>query len=241
MSGSGTDTGTGSAGGKGRHGVQQVHQVQGSLVGGVAYGPQIQMLKRPVDVLIATPGRLLDHMGQGRLDFSRLEFLVLDEADRMLDMGFIGDIRRIVTAVPEQRQTLLFSATLEGQVLRMAQSFLKDPESIQLTSNVKKHEQISQRIHWADDATHKHHLLAHYVKTEDVTQAVIFTATKRGADALVSHLQRQGNEVAVLHGDLKQTARKKPGPNAPWQDQALVATDIAARLRRTEPRFQRSS
>ena len=126
----------------------------------MAYGPQIQMLKRPVDVLIATPGRLLDHMGQGRLDFSRLEFLVLDEADRMLDMGFIGDIRRIVAAVPEQRQTLLFSATLEGQVLRMAQSFLKDPESIQLTSNVKKHEQISQRIHWADDATHKHHLLA---------------------------------------------------------------------------------
>ncbi|MGB1672301.1 MAG: hypothetical protein ACPHRA_03655, partial [Limisphaerales bacterium] len=95
-------------------------------------------------------------------------------------------------------------------VLRMAQSFLKDPESIQLTSNVKKHEQISQRIHWADDATHKHHLLAHYVKTEDVTQAVIFTATKRGADALVSHLQRQGNEVAVLHGDLKPRARK------PW-------------------------
>ena len=203
---------------------------QGSLVGGVAYGPQIQMLKRPVDVLIATPGRLLDHMGQGRLDFSRLEFLVLDEADRMLDMGFIGDIRRIVAAVPEQRQTLLFSATLEGQVLRMAQSFLKDPESIQLTSNVKKHEQISQRIHWADDATHKHNLLAHYVKTEDVTQAVIFTATKRGADALVSHLQRQGNEVAVLHGDLKQTARKKTMDQMHHgKIKLLVATDIAAR------------
>jgi superfamily II DNA/RNA helicase len=203
---------------------------QGSVVGGVSYGPQIQMLKRPLDLLIATPGRLLDHMGQGRIDFSRLEFLVLDEADRMLDMGFIGDIRKIVAAVPERRQTLLFSATLEGPVLRMAQTILKDPESIQLTTNQKSHDQIDQRIHWADDVSHKHNLLAHYVQTEDVSQAVIFTSTKRGADELVLQLNRKGQQAAVLHGDLRMTARKKTMDEMHHgKIKLLVATDIAAR------------
>ncbi|MDA0751066.1 MAG: DEAD/DEAH box helicase [Verrucomicrobia bacterium] len=203
---------------------------QGSVVGGVSYGPQLQILKRPLDLLIATPGRLLDHMGQGRIDFSRLEFLVLDEADRMLDMGFIGDIRKIVAAVPEKRQTLLFSATLEGPVLRMAQTILKDPESIQLTTNQKSHDQIDQRIHWADDVSHKHNLLAHYVQTEDVSQAVIFTSTKRGADELVLQLNRKGQQAAVLHGDLRMTARKKTMDEMHHgKIKLLVATDIAAR------------
>ena len=203
---------------------------QGSVVGGVSYGPQIQMLKRPLDLLIATPGRLLDHMGQGRIDFSRLEFLVLDEADRMLDMGFISDIRKIVAAVPEKRQTLLFSATLEGPVLRMAQTILKDPESIQLTTNQKNHDQIDQRIHWADDVSHKHNLLAHYVQVEDVSQAVIFTSTKRGADELVLQLNRKGQKAAVLHGDLRMTARKKTMDQMHHgKIKLLVATDIAAR------------
>ena len=203
---------------------------QGSVVGGVSYGPQLQILKRPLDLLIATPGRLLDHMGQGRIDFSRLEFLVLDEADRMLDMGSIGDIRKIVAAVPEKRQTLLFSATLEGPVLRMAQTILKDPESIQLTTNQKSHDQIDQRIHWADDVSHKHNLLAHYVQTEDVSQAVIFTSTKRGADELVLQLNRKGQQAAVLHGDLRMTARKKTMDEMHHgKIKLLVATDIAAR------------
>jgi len=203
---------------------------QGSVVGGVSYGPQLQILKRPLDLLIATPGRLLDHMGQGRIDFSRLEFLVLDEADRMLDMGFIGDIRKIVAAVPEKRQTLLFSATLEGPVLRMAQTILKDPESIQLTNTQKSHDQIDQRIHWADDISHKHNLLAHYVQTEDVSQAVIFTSTKRGADELVLQLNRKGQQAAVLHGDLRMTARKKTMDEMHHgKIKLLVATDIAAR------------
>ena len=203
---------------------------QGSVVGGVSYGPQLQILKRPLDLLIATPGRLLDHMGQGRIDFSRLEFLVLDEADRMLDMGFIGDIRKIVAAVPERRQTLLFSATLEGPGLRMAQTILNDPESIQLTTNQKSHAQIDQRIHWADDVSHKHNLLAHYVQTEDVSQAVIFTSTKRGADELVLQLNRKGQQAAVLHGDLRMTARKKTMDEMHHgKIKLLVATDIAAR------------
>ena len=203
---------------------------QGSVVGGVSYGPQIQMLKRPVDMLIATPGRLLDHMGQGRIDFSRLEFLVLDEADRMLDMGFIGDIRKIVGAVPEKRQTLLFSATLEGPILRMAQSFLKEPESISLTTNTKNHEQIEQRIHWADNVSHKHDLLKHYVAEEEMSQAVIFTSTKRGAAELVNQLNKRGQKAAVLHGDLRQSARKKTMDDMHHgKIKLLVATDIAAR------------
>jgi superfamily II DNA/RNA helicase len=148
----------------------------------------------------------------------------------MLDMGFIGDIRKIVAAVPEKRQTLLFSATLEGPVLRMAQSILKDPESIQLTTNQKNHDQIDQRIHWADDVSHKHNLLAHYVQTEDVSQAVIFTSTKRGADELVLQLNRNGQKAAVLHGDLRMTARKKTMDQMHHgKIKLLVATDIAAR------------
>lgn len=203
---------------------------QGSVVGGVSYGPQIQMLKNHVDMVIATPGRLLDHMGQGRLDFSRLEFLVLDEADRMLDMGFIGDIRKIVGAVPEKRQTLLFSATLEGPVLRMAHSFLNEPQSIQLTVNTKSHDQIDQRIHWADDVSHKHALLKHYVAEEEMNQTLIFTATKRGADELVDQLNKRGQKAAVLHGDLRQSARKKTMDEMHHgKIKLLVATDIAAR------------
>ena len=169
-------------------------------------------------------------MGQGRIDFSRLEFLVLDEADRMLDMGFIGDIRKIVGAVPEKRQTLLFSATLEGPILRMAQSFLKEPESISLTTNTKNHEQIEQRIHWADNLSHKHDLLKHYVAEEEMSQAVIFTSTKRGADELVSQLNKRGQKAAVLHGDLRQSARKKTMDDMHHgKIKLLVATDIAAR------------
>ncbi|MBT5927687.1 MAG: DEAD/DEAH box helicase [Verrucomicrobia bacterium] len=203
---------------------------QGSVVGGVSYGPQIQILKNPVDMLIATPGRLLDHMGQGRVDFSRLEFLVLDEADRMLDMGFIGDIRKIVGAVPEKRQTLLFSATLEGPVLRMAHSFLTEPESIQLTTNTQNHDQIDQRIHWADDLSHKHDLLKHYVAEEEMDQVLVFTATKRGADELVNQLNKRGQKAAVLHGDLRQSARKKTMDEMHHgKIKLLVATDIAAR------------
>jgi len=145
-------------------------------------------------------------------------------------MGFIGDIRKIVSMVPEKRQTLLFSATLEGPVLRMAHSFLKDPESIQLTHNQKNHDQIDQRIHWADDVTHKHNLLAHYVKEEEVSQAVIFTATKRGADELVNQLNRKGQKAAVLHGDLRQSARKRTMDQMHHgKIKLLVATDIAAR------------
>ena len=111
----------------------------GNVVGGVAYGPQIRLLRNPVDLLVATPGRLMDHMDQGLVDFSRLEVLVLDEADRMLDMGFIGDVRKISRETPEDRQTLLFSATLEGEVLAMAKELLRDPARIALAANTKRH------------------------------------------------------------------------------------------------------
>ncbi len=202
----------------------------GSIVGGVSYQPQLRLLERPLDLLVATPGRLLDHMQQQRVDFSRLEILVLDEADRMLDMGFIGDIRKIVSKVPKDRQTLLFSATLEGAVLSMAKSFLRDPVKLQLTTNRQTHDSIEQRMHRADDMRHKHALLKHYLQEENLTQAVVFTSTKRGADLLASRLTEDGLPTAALHGDMRQSARRRTMDEIHrGRIRILVATDVAAR------------
>ena len=202
----------------------------GNLVGGMSYTPQIKMLKRPLDFLVATPGRLMDHMAQGRIDFSRLEILVLDEADRMLDMGFIDDIRKIVADMPNSRQTLLFSATLEGKVLSIAKQLLKNPERIQLAVNRERHASIRQHLHQADNFSHKHSLLSHYLKSDDLNQAVIFTATKRGADKLARQLSAQGHKSAALHGDMGQGARKRTVEQMRrGKFRMLVATDVAAR------------
>jgi len=202
----------------------------GNLVGGMSYVPQIKMLKRPLDLLVATPGRLMDHMAQGRLDFSRLEILVLDEADRMLDMGFIDDVKKIVAEMPKDRQTLLFSATLEGKVLTIAKQLLKNPERIQLANNQERHASIMQRLHQADNFSHKHSLLAHYLEGEELNQAVIFTATKRGADKLAKQLAAQGHKSAALHGDMGQGARKRTVEEMRrGKFRMLVATDVAAR------------
>ena len=204
--------------------------VAGSIVGGMAYPPQIKMLRRPLDILVATPGRLMDHMEQGRIDFSRLEILVLDEADRMLDMGFIDDIRKIAAKTPHNRQTLLFSATLEGKILNIAKQLLNNPQKIQLASNKNRHASIKQHLHQADDFSHKHRLLAHYVGCESLTQAVIFTATKRGADKLSKQLVSQGHKSAALHGDMGQGARKRTVEQMRHgKFRLLVATDVAAR------------
>ena len=160
----------------------------GLVVGGMGYGPQIKMIKRGVDVLIATPGRLKDHMERGIVNFKNLEILVLDEADRMLDMGFIKDIRRIADATPRNRQTLLFSATLEGQVLKVAKELMSDPERISLASNNQRHKSIHQLAYFADAPEHKFKLLCHQLSTEGVYQAVVFCKTKRGADKLTKKL-----------------------------------------------------
>jgi superfamily II DNA/RNA helicase len=202
----------------------------GSIVGGTPYPPQIKMLERPLDLLVATPGRLIDHLERGRIDFSRLEMLVLDEADRMLDMGFVDDVERIAAAMPTNRQTLLFSATLEGEILRIAQRLLKEPVRIQVSHVKQKHESITQHIHAADDIRHKHALLSHLIASPEMTQAVIFTATKRGAEDLMNQLRDKGHASAALHGDMPQGARRRTVEQMQrGRVKLLVATDVAAR------------
>ncbi len=202
----------------------------GCLVGGVSYAPQNRMLGKSLDLLVATPGRLLDHMNQGHVDFSRLEILALDEADRMLDMGFIHPIRTIAAALPPRRQTLLFSATLEGEVLNVARDLMRNPERVQLTANHDRHAGITQRVHRADDNGHKRKLLAHYLGQETLTQALVFTATKHGARRMAKTLGTQGHAAAALHGDMSQAARKRTVEQMRRGDiRVLVATDVAAR------------
>jgi superfamily II DNA/RNA helicase len=202
----------------------------GTVVGGMAYPPQIRMLNKPLDLLVATPGRLMDHMQQGRVDFSRLEILVLDEADRMLDMGFVDAVKTIAKATPANRQTLLFSATFEGKVMAIAKQLLKDPARIQLAANHDRHAAIEQRLHHADDHGHKHDLLSHYLSSVELNQAVIFTATKRGADKLARRLADQGHASAALHGDMGQGARKRTVEQMRrGKFRLLVATDVASR------------
>ena len=202
----------------------------GTVVGGMSYSPQLRMLRKPLDLLVATPGRLLDHMEQGKVDFSRLEILILDEADRMLDMGFIGPVKEISAAIPGTRQTLLFSATLEGGVLRIAKQLLKNPERISLTTNHERHQSIRQHVHHAHSVSHKHELLNHHLSNGDLTQALIFTATKRGADKLAKSLRAQTHRSEALHGDMSQPKRKRTVENMrSGKFRLLVATDVAAR------------
>ena len=202
----------------------------GSVVGGMPYPPQINLLRQPLDLLVATPGRLQDHMDSGRVDFSRVEILVLDEADRMLDMGFVDAVKLIAAAAPASRQTLLFSATLEGQVLKIAQQLLKNPVRIALADNKDQHASITQQVHTADDDGHKHSLLRHLLKDDGIYQAVIFTATKRGADRLAKKLSDEGHASAALHGDMDQRARKRTIERMKrGEHRVLVATDVAAR------------
>ena len=207
-----------------------VRFTNGTVVGGMPYPPQMKMLRNPLDLLVATPGRLLDHMESGRVDFSRLEVLVLDEADRMLDMGFVDAVKTIAAATPGSRQTLLFSATLEGRVLGIARELLKNPESIALAANHERHKAITQHVHHADSVSHKHKLLDHHLRNVDMTQAVIFTATKRSADRLAKDLLAQGHKSAALHGDMSQNKRKRTVENMRrGKFRLLVATDVAAR------------
>ena len=202
----------------------------GTVVGGMPYPPQIRMLSRPLDLLVATPGRLMDHMDQGRVDLSRVEILVLDEADRMLDMGFVDAVRTIAAATPANRQTLLFSATLEGAVLKIAQQLLNEPVRVALNTNSDRHKSIQQHIHHADSVSHKHQLLNHHLGNVDVTQALIFTATKRAAEKLAKNLRAQKHKSAALHGDMSQSKRKRTVDNMrQGKFRLLVATDVAAR------------
>jgi superfamily II DNA/RNA helicase len=169
-------------------------------------------------------------MQQGRVDFSRLEIFVLDEADRMLDMGFIKPVKHIAAALPAQRQTLLFSATLEGSVSEIAKQLLRSPVRIQLASVKVRHEAIAQSMHLAANPEHKHALLSHVLADPALKQAIIFTGTKRGADKLAKRLNAQGHACAPMHGNMRQNARQKTVDSLRSGTlKLLVATDVAAR------------
>ena len=201
-----------------------------SILGGMPYPKQMQLLARNPEIVVATPGRLIDHMESGKIDFSQLEVLVLDEADRMLDMGFIDDIEKIIAATPANRQTMLFSATLDGMVGNMARRITKDPMVIQIASSSSRHDNISQRVHFVDDLSHKNRLLDHLLRDETLDQAVVFTATKRDADTIADRLNIAGFSAAALHGDMHQGARNRTLDSLRrGQIKVLVATDVAAR------------
>ena len=201
-----------------------------SILGGMPYPLQNKLLSNPVDILVATPGRLIDHIQRGRIDFSRLEMLVLDEADRMLDMGFSEDVESIAAATPASRQTLLFSATLEGVVGALADRLLKNPKRISITAAHAKHANIEQRLMYVDDMAHKNRLLDHILRDTELNQAVVFTATKRDADQLADELSAQGHSTAALHGDMSQRERNRTLVNVRRGNvRILVATDVAAR------------
>ncbi|WP_322029814.1 DEAD/DEAH box helicase [Paraburkholderia sp. J76] len=201
-----------------------------SILGGVAYGQQLMLLAKNPEILVATPGRLLDHLERGRIDLSELKMLVLDEADRMLDMGFIDDIDTIVAATPQTRQTMLFSATLDGKIASITGRLLKDPERIEIVRKVEANSNIAQTVHYVDDRDHKDRLLDHLLRNESLDQAIVFTATKMDADQLAGKLADAGFESAALHGDLPQGARNRTiRALRERRVRVLVATDVAAR------------
>lgn len=200
-----------------------------TLVGGSSFGPQIRALDRPVDLIVATPGRLMDHMRSGRIDFDRLEVLILDEADRMLDMGFIDDIETIVAATPESRQTLLFSATWDGAVGKLARRLTKNPEVIEI-ERVDDQGKIEEQLLYCDDKNHKNRLLDHILRDANIDQAVIFTSTKVMTEQLADELYEKGFSANCLHGDMPQGWRNRTLMDLrKGRTKILVATDVAAR------------
>ncbi|CAB3724614.1 DEAD/DEAH box helicase [Trinickia soli] len=201
-----------------------------SILGGVAYGQQLMLLAKNPEILVATPGRLLDHLERGRIDLSELQILVLDEADRMLDMGFIDDIETIVAATPATRQTMLFSATLDGKIGSLTSRLLRDPERIEIVQRMESRTNIAQTVHYVDDRDHKDRLLDHLLRDTGLDQAIVFTATKSDADQLAGRLADAGFSSAALHGDLPQGARNRTiRALRERRVRVLVATDVAAR------------
>jgi ATP-dependent RNA helicase RhlE len=200
-----------------------------TLYGGVSIHPQIERLKSGVEIVVGTPGRLLDHLGQGTIDLSGVEVLVLDEADRMLDMGFIRDIQKILGFLPESRQNLLFSATFSPEIRQLADSFLKNPESIQATPVNATAESVRQ-IAFSVDRERKRELLIHLIRTKDWQQILVFTRTKHGANRLAQQLSHQDIPTLAIHGNKSQSARTRAlSEFKAGTLRVLVATDIAAR------------
>ena len=196
---------------------------------GVGANPQIKAIQAGLDILVATPGRLLDLMSQNCVSLSAIEILVLDEADRMLDMGFLRDIKKILAALPKQRQNLLFSATFSTEIKTLADSLLNSPALIEVARSNSANEAIAQLIHPVD-RTNKHPLLAHLIKSNDWKQVLVFTRTKHGANKLVTQLEKDGITSMAIHGNKSQSARTKALADfKAGKIAVLVATDIAAR------------
>lgn len=199
------------------------------IFGGVKINPQISQLRRGVDILVATPGRLLDHAQQGTLDLSGVEILVLDEADRMLDMGFIRDIRKILALLPRKRQNLLFFATFSDEMKKLADSLLNSPVLIEVARRNTAKESIEQVIHPVD-RQRKRELLSFLIRSENWRQVLVFTRTKHGANKLSQQLERDGIRAAAIHGNKSQGARTRALASFKNGDvRVLVATDLAAR------------
>ena len=199
------------------------------IFGGVGANPQINAIKKGLDILVATPGRLIDLIGQGFISLKEIEILVLDEADRMLDMGFLPDIKRILALLPKARQNLLFSATFSAEIKALANTLLKSPALIEVARSNSTHEAITQKIHPVDK-NKKQALLAHLIKANDWQQVLVFTRTKHGANKLVTQLEKDGITCMAIHGNKSQTARTKALADfKSGKITALVATDIAAR------------
>jgi len=199
------------------------------VFGGVGINPQIDKLRRGVDILVATPGRLLDHAGQRTVDLSKVEILVLDEADRMLDMGFIHDIRRIIKLLPVKRQNLLFSATYSDDIRRLADGLLHNPEMVEVARRNTTAENVAQVVHPVGHKR-KRALLSHLIKEGEWNRVLVFTRTKHGANRLATQLVTDGVSATAIHGNKSQSARTKALADfKKGSVRTLVATDIAAR------------
>jgi len=199
------------------------------IFGGVGINPQLATIRKGVDIVIATPGRLLDIAGQKGIDFSALECLILDEADRMLDMGFIHDIKKLMKLMPQKRQTLLFSATFSPEIKTLASGLLKNPVLVEVARQNKTADQISQVVHFVDKGR-KRELLSQLIKAKDWKQVLVFTRTKHGANKLTKQLEEYGISAAAIHGNKSQGARTKALASFKANEiRVLVATDIAAR------------
>ncbi len=199
------------------------------VFGGVNQNPQVRSLQHGVDILIATPGRLLDLMNQGFVDLTSIEILVLDEADRMLDMGFMPDLKRIISRLPKERQNVMFSATMPAEIERLAQLILCKPERIMIAPVKATTELIEQSVFHVAKA-HKSRLLHHYLSTRGIQRAIVFTRTKHGADRVTKDLNKSGIRAAAIHGNKSQAARQRTLASFKNDElHVLVATDLAAR------------
>lgn len=200
-----------------------------TIFGGVSQIPQVDQLKKGVDILVATPGRLLDLHKQGFLDLNHLHHLVLDEADQMLDMGFINDVKKIIKLTPNNRQTLLFSATMPIAIRELAEMFLTNPETVQVSPVSSTIDTVDQRIYFVDKSD-KRQLLYHIIRNEKLKNILVFSRTKHGADNVVKALRKQGLSAEAIHGDKSQNARQRALDTFKNKEtDILVATDIAAR------------